>query len=77
MLLREWTCQCRLALSYWTRWWLDWPRWMAIPPSCVECSRILKGTAYRSVLLLGVEAWSKESEKIASQLDQNKGYPSV
>lgn len=56
MLLKGLTCPCPLALSYWRHWWLDWPQLMAIPPNYVGCSRILKGTACHSALLLGAGA---------------------
>lgn len=51
-----WTCPCPLSLSYWTRWWWDWPPWTETPPSCEEWGRPLTATSCRLRLLLGAGA---------------------
>lgn len=55
-----WTSQYQLSLSYWKRWWWDWPQSRATLPSCEGWGRPLIGTSYRSVLLLGAGAWRRK-----------------
>lgn len=71
-----WTSQCQLALSYWKRWWWDWPRSTATPPSCEGWDRPLRGTSCRSVLLLGAGAWRrKRGERVGEgEEKKNRGW---